>query len=345
MTEASTELTVRASRISEEHATRIAQDVWGLDGTVEWLWGEKDSNYRLSLPDGREYLLKILTPGENPDVTRMHSLALLHVANADPSVPVQRVISTTDGAPDARITDTDGFERAIRLVSFVTGEVEKGQPQSPALRRSVGDRLARLQQALADFEHPAAHTRLTWDMAHFAALRPQIALCDTDLQPWMHAVMDTFQTRIEPMVPTLPAQVIHNDFNPDNLLVDPAEPDVIAGVIDFGDMVHSTRIFDIGVAIAYQLQPDDPVQSACDVLAGFAAAGGRLTPDEQSLLWTTVKCRNAMRVIIPMWQGSLFPERRDYFHRNGAVARANIRAIADLDDAQVTDALIAALTL
>ncbi|WP_163066531.1 phosphotransferase, partial [Acinetobacter baumannii] len=68
------------------------------------------------------------------------------------------------------------------------------------------------------------------------------------------------------------SQVVHNDFNPHNVLAGATDDDEIAGVIDFGDMVRSPLIQDLATACAYQLTPDGhPLRGVADMAQAFHA--------------------------------------------------------------------------
>ncbi|MCX8998027.1 phosphotransferase [Rhizobiaceae bacterium BDR2-2] len=323
------ELKTEAVIVSAEEAQAIARDRYGLDGRAEWLWGEKDSNYRLSLADGTEYLLKILNPAESRAVTAMHSQALIHVAARDPDIPVQRIIRTLDGEADFRMVDAGGQERSVRMVTFVPGRAQKSAPHSRTQRRAVGVWLARMQNALADFTHEAAHHRITWDMKHASGLRDLLpAFGDRPIRARLEKAVDDFDARIVPAMAGLPAQVVHNDFNMENILVDPDDPDRISGIIDFGDMVHAPLLFDVAVGAAYQMgEEEDPVAAACDFLEGYASLR-TLGAAELDLLYPAIVTRLAMRLVIPEWRCGLFPDQRPFLTRNSPTVE---RQFARLD--------------
>lgn len=68
-----------------------------------------------------------------------------------------------------------------------------------------------------------------------------------------------------------------NDFNMDNVLVDPALPSRISGVLDFGDMVHTPLICDMAIAIGSVISyTPDPIKTIVDYLEGTSTLeGGR----------------------------------------------------------------------
>lgn len=311
------ELETGVTAVPPDQAERIAREKYGLVGKAEWLWGEKDSNYRLTLDDGTHYLFKVLNPAEPPAMTSMHSQALLHVEAADPGIPVQRIIRTLDGEADFRMTDDDGGTRGVRMVTFVPGVSQKSQPQSSLQRFRVGVLLGRMQKALAGFSHEAAGHRITWDMKHAAGIRDLFgAFDDAGQRSRLERGMDDFQHLIAPRMADLPAQVVHNDFNMENILVSADDPDTISGIIDFGDMVHAPVLFDVAVGAAYQMgDAENPIEAMCDFLRGYSTEK-TLSDEEISLLYPAVVTRMVMRLAIPEWRSKLFPDHRELYTRN-----------------------------
>lgn len=337
------ELKTEVSAVPPDQAERIARDKYGLKGSVEWLWGEKDSNYRLTLDDGTEYLLKILNPAENPAMTSMHSQALLHVEAADPGIPIQRIIRTLDGDADFRMTDDDGGGRGVRMVTFVPGASQRSQLHSPLQRHRIGVFLARMQKALESFTHEAAHHRITWDMKHAAGIRDLLtAFTDQARRDRLERAMDDFEGLIVPNISALPAQIIHNDFNMENILVSETDPDTITGIIDFGDMVHAPVLFDVAVGAAYQMgTADDPVGAMCDFLKGYSTIK-KLTSPEIDLLYSAIVTRMIMRLAIPEWRAKLFPENQELYTRNSPTVWKQFERLDAISRADATARLAAA---
>jgi hypothetical protein len=80
-----------ASAISEMRAERLAAEHYGLEVAAHRLDSECDQNFRLTTPDGRDYVVKIANPAEDRAVTNLQTGALLHLAAADPSLPIRRI--------------------------------------------------------------------------------------------------------------------------------------------------------------------------------------------------------------------------------------------------------------
>ena len=227
-----------------------------------------------------------------------------HVRSADPGIPVQRVVRTHD---DALAAEIDG--RTARVLTWLDGGEMEDAPQSPALLHDAGRMVGRLNHALADFEHPAADRALAWDLPRLPDLRSHA----TD--PVHMGVIDRFAAEVTPALAALPHQVIHNDGHPGNLLVDPAHPDAVAGILDFGDTVQTPRVCDLAVALAY-LVPDAP--RPWREVEAFTAGFESVVPlgdDERAVLPMLIAARTIMRTIINQ---ALNPEpgHEEFYARN-----------------------------
>src|SRR5207237_118744 len=79
-------------------ALRVAEQVFGLSGSLLPLASERDLNFRLAVEDGRSFLLKLQNPADPPAVIEFQTMALRHVERVDPALPVMRVVPTRAGA-------------------------------------------------------------------------------------------------------------------------------------------------------------------------------------------------------------------------------------------------------
>lgn len=323
---------------AEEEAGRIAGEVFGIAARAKRLPGEKDLNFRMTTAEGRRTLLKVFTADADTALVGMHGAALRHVARAAPDLPVQRLIPTREGAELGYARFLGGAPRCVRMVSFLEGVALDDSPHRPEQRRSAGGICARLQVALKDFTHPAARHALVWDMKEAPKLRRHLALFEEpDQRRPLEAVLDAYEARIASHVAELPAQVVHNDLNGNNLLVSAANSDEVTGVIDFDDMVHTPRLFDLAVGAAYQMiDHADPVGAICDFAHGF---GRVFRPGEREigLLYTAVRTRMAMRLILLEWRARQLPDNRGYLTRNCQLVWQQFARLAGVGNQQATD--------
>jgi len=317
---------------------------YGLAGSLSALTGERDRNFLLETPAGAgepaRYMLKISHPAETPLVADFQTQALLHVARADPALPVQRIVPTRDGAPSFLAEAPAGEARVVRLFSYLPGLPLPKARRSPEQARALARMLARLDLALREFRHPAGALALPWDIQRADRVRGLLgSVADPARRALALRALDRFDAQVKPRLPALRAQPIHNDFNIYNLLVDPHDHDRIAGILDFGDMVHAPLVDDLAVAAAYQV---DPAADTLATLAGFVAAYHAVLPlraEEIDVLFDLVQARLAMVVAISGWRAARQPDNADYLLRNNAVSWARLAACDAIGAAQARAAL------
>jgi len=319
----------------------LAQDHYGLSGELVALTGERDRNYRLqSAVDGARFMLKVSHPAESALVADFQTQALVHIATADPGLPVQRIVPTVNGAPSFVAHPGDGLPRVVRLFSYLPGLPMPEAPRTAAQREHLARTLARLDLALQGFTHPAGALELPWDIQRADAVRGLLGhIADPQRRALAAQALDRFERDVKPVLPRLRAQPIHNDFNIYNVLVDPADTDRIAGVLDFGDMVHAPLIDDLAVAASYQLGTEgDPLAEIVPFVAAYHAVLP-LQRAEVDLLFTLMTARLVMVVAISGWRAARYPENAAYLLRNNPVSWARLLACERLGVEAATAAL------
>ncbi len=305
-------LSTPAPRFSPAEAAEIARARFGIaGGEGSPLGSERDQNFRVDAGDGRSFVLKISNAAEDSDVVDMETSAALHVIAAAPSLPVSAPIAATDGSFVAAIEDERGREHLVRMFDFLPGEVaESTSFDADALRR-FGSACAELGRAMRGLFHPAAGRTLLWDTKRAAELRPLVPLVrEPGRRELVARVLDRFEGRVLPILPTLRSQVIHGDLTLDNALVDPRGR--ITGIVDFGDMVHSPLICDLAATLASLLRGRvDAFDAAAAVLDGYRSVTP-LEEEESSLISDLVAARLATTVVISAWRVRDHPENADY---------------------------------
>ncbi|MFT4265867.1 MAG: phosphotransferase [Xenophilus sp.] len=337
-------LTAPPAPVATGWAADLLHRLYGMHGRLQPLTGERDANFLLEPADGgARRVLKLSHPDEDPLVADFQTQALLHLARTDPALPVQRLLPDLHGAPSALVRDAEGRTRVARVFSYLEGWPMPQAPRSAAQRASVARMLARLDLALAGLAHPAATRELPWDIQRADRMRPLLAhVADPAQRALAEAALDGFEQRARPRLAALRRQPIHNDFNLYNLLVDAAEPARVAGILDFGDMVHAPLVDDLAVAASYQI---DEHGDALAALAQFAAdyhAVSPLSEAETGVLLDLVRARLAMVVAISGWRAARQPANAAYLLRNNALSWARLRACAALAPEQVQAAIDAA---
>jgi 4-aminobutyrate aminotransferase-like enzyme/Ser/Thr protein kinase RdoA (MazF antagonist) len=288
-------------RFTAEDAATIAAELFGVDATASDLGSERDQAFLLD--DGAAGgVLKISNSGEDEALLNFEEAAIAHIAALDPELPVARPL-----APRASF---DGHH--VRLFERRSGR--KGGPELPdAAVREIAATHARLCLALRSFFHPAAGRELLWDVRAAPQLRPLIEeIDDPARRSLVSRTLDRFDERVLPEWERLRAQVVHGDFNLDNLLLD--ERDRVAGILDFGDCCHTALAADVAVGLASLLRGrplEDAFRVARIALDGFTSRLP-LEPLELELLGDLVAARLAAVVSISAWRTRRYPENAAY---------------------------------
>lgn len=291
-----------APRVDAGVAVEIAREYYGLTVTARELISERDRNFHLASDDGRAFVLKIANAAEDPAVTDFQVRALLHIAARDRGIAVPEVVAALDGRHAFTLDTADGPHIA-RLVTFLDGIVMRSRPVSLGLSENFGRYAARLGQALAGFTHPQATHSLLWDMRQAGRVRDLVDTIDDDgLRHRVTACLDGFLEKILPRFPELRSQVVHNDMNPDNVLLHPQDATRVAGVIDFGDMVSAPLVVDIAVAASYLRKLDGDPLTYVAAFIGAYHAETPLTDDEITLVFDLIRVRLAMTAAILHWR-------------------------------------------
>lgn len=324
------------AQVSDAEAAEVIQRHFALSGRLERLGGERDLNFRVLCEDGSSRLLKLSHPLEDPEVVDFHNGAMRRLEERDPELQVQRVYPTRDGCFMAE-ADIAGQRLIARLLSFVDGlPLHRVAVRSPALRRNLGEALARFDRALEGFDHPAADHELLWDMQHAQRLRPLLVYIEQGpRRDLVERCLDTYVRDVLPRLPGLRRQVIHNDLNPHNLIVDAAHPEQLRNILDFGDMVRAPRVNDLAVAASYQLDTSgDVLAPALEFIAAYHTCNP-LEAAEVELLPELIATRLALTLCINSWRAVIHPENRDYILRNTERAWSSLERLVQVSHLEV----------
>lgn len=307
-------LLAKQSQLADSTVLRLVEKSYGLNGALVRIPTEKDDSFRFR--DGDEsYLVKVSAPDEDPAIVQLQTACMEHLERTAPELPVQRVVRSLDGDPQVLIPAREGtFDRVLRLMRFLPGDLLANHDASAGQLRLVGSSCARLGLALQDFDHPRADRLLLWDLKHFHRMRPLVDYVDDKQKRSVaHDIFDRFDEKVVPLLDTLNSHVVHGDFSPFNVLVKSSRPDYVTGIIDFGDVVRTPVIFDISVTMANLLgaDPGSPWAHALHVLDGYRSIRP-LPGRELEVLTVSAPARLLLRALITQWRASQLPQRRDY---------------------------------
>lgn len=328
-----TETFEKGPRIGVDQAERLAESHFGVRGTATALDGERDRNFHLRTGDGPGFVFKVHPPGEDPAVIDLQIGALKHLASVDASLMVPRVMLSVAGESCVWVDLGAGRPQAARLLTYLQG-VPLGHPLNPARLRGLGHLLARLDRGLRGYFHPAGRSPLLWDIQRADQVTPLLVhIEDSSLRDAATEALERFARVVKPALPSLRAQVIHNDAHHENVLADAADRDRVVGALDFGDLVHAPLIQELAVAASYHLGSDDLLGPTA-VLVGAYAEVLPLEVEELEVLADLMLTRRAIAAAIGAWMSRGAPDalrleapaRRDALRRLLSLPRAEVTA-------------------
>ena len=299
-------------------AEALARDRYGIPARASELPSERDRNFLLRVTgDGRDagrersgrakdagaesaadaFVLKIGNPAESRASLEMQNAILARLAkrwveddvalrpnpedDGASRLPFPAVVPDIAGTPFATV-EKGGIHYPLRLVTWLPGvPVAEVRPQNPELLRSWGGVLARLNTALADFEHPAAETGFHWDLRTASSLFEERvgSVKGKDRRTLLRRRMADCEARLGPLIPGLRTQVVHGDANDYNVLANRVEDTPpggrygdrrVTGIIDFGDAMRTWLAAEPAVAGAYaMLSKRDPGGALAHLVSGF----------------------------------------------------------------------------
>ena len=292
---------------------RIVKTYYGLSGVLEELPSERDQNFHLRTDSGREYVLKIASRLERLESLEFQNSALEHLAKCCDVSAIPSLVISSNGREIEQTKSSDGTHHFMRLLSYLPGKVlAKVNPHSTELLLDFGKFMGSISRGLADFDHQAAHRNFYWDLrqARPVIRRYMDLISSHEQRELVHYFLHLYENLVLPRIDELRTSVIHNDANDYNVLVNhPHSDDARSfGILDFGDMLFSSTINELAVAIAYAiLDKPDPLSVAQDIVSGYHSVFP-LSESELDLLFPLICARLAMSVSIAAHQQKLEPE-------------------------------------
>ncbi len=306
-------LVSQAPCFSMDRAAVMVRKLYGLEGSLRELPGERDQNFRLTAESGEEYVLKVANAAESGEVLEFQNKALAHLlAKAEGKAVCPRVRPTLQGREIAS-WEAGGKSHLVRLLTYLPGRpLALVRPHDRELLTDLGRFFGRLDLLLEDFDHPAVHREFHWDLARAGQVveKHLAEIQDPERRKLAEGFLAGYRERTEPLLAGLPQGVIHNDGNDYNVLVRPEGRWSlrVAGVIDFGDMVHSHLVNEAAIVCAYaMLGKNDPLTAAGLIVGGYNRARN-LSEEEISALFDLICLRLCASVCHSAHQSRMEPD-------------------------------------
>ncbi|HYK88120.1 MAG TPA: aminotransferase class III-fold pyridoxal phosphate-dependent enzyme [Acidobacteriota bacterium] len=307
-------------RFSDQQARNLASELYGLSTSTRELPSERDQNFQLMDGSGRTFVLKIASASDSKEVLDFQNKAMQHLAARAPSLNCPRVCPSVNGEEIVPIRMPGSPAHWVRLLTYVPGRFfAEVKPHTPDLLGSLGAFFGRMDAALSDFSHPAAHRQLNWNMSDAGTVirRHVDHITDPARRALIRVFLQRFEAHVLPVMTRLRQSVIHNDGNDLNVLVSTGPPGgdapwsrEVSGVIDFGDMLHCVTVCDLAIAAAYAiLGKRNPIEAASHVVRGYNGVLP-LTELESEVIFTLICIRLCTSLSLSAYQQSQEPQIR-----------------------------------
>jgi 4-aminobutyrate aminotransferase-like enzyme/Ser/Thr protein kinase RdoA (MazF antagonist) len=290
----------------------------------------------------RQVVVKVSNTSEVLSNLELEEAAAVWTLAADPGIPLSLPLPIADKGDRYTVvhhpeTGAPHFLRAYDLLPGRSGL--DGATLSDAAVLAYGAVTAGTAHALRGFFHPAAGRRLLWHVEERNRTRELTEhIDDPTVRELVASAFDSFEEHAAPTWCTLRAQVVHGDLTLDNVLIDGS---VVTGVLDLGDLTHSTLVFDIAAAfgsLSSNLQGDDLFRTLRLFLDGYRSVIP-LEPGELAALGDCITLRAAITLCISYWRRAAHPENATYIGGWDETSLSLLRQFRDLGREEVTTRL------
>lgn len=295
--------------LSEAQAHALLRAHYDLEGSLQSLGSQQDLNFRVDSGHAR-YVLKVCHGSYAEVELQAQHAALAYLGEQGLPVPVVR--PARNGSALLAL-DSEGQPLRVRLLDYIEGQPLTRLKHLPArLMAELGALCARVDQALAHFDHPGLERTLQWDPRHAQALIAHLlpVLRDETRREQVARVASEAGQILATLVDQLPTQAVHLDITDDNVVWsrDVQRQWQLQGVIDFGDLLRTWRIADLSVTCAALLHhaEGDPLRILPAVSAYQAV--NPLSDAELRALWPLVRMRAAVLVLSSEQQLAVDPD-------------------------------------
>lgn len=313
-------------KVSNEDVYSLAQRLYGITvGELKEMISYDDRNYFIAedknvknpiiartCPHG--YIMKILNAHDSkePEFVDAQNELMMHLSKQGIQCP--RPIANLHGKCMS-VEKIKGVNYVVRLLEFIPGKMFHQVTKSNYLFFQSGEYLAKVDRALKDFNHDAYKTHKTlWNLSSIPQLKDFVyVLKDHGRKSIVEQIIESFETHVLPHIDKLTKQVIHGDYNEQNVIVEPkknSDEFKVCGVIDFGDTSYSPIIFEVGIAMTYMILQAKSLVAGGVFLAGYDS-NKPIAPKEKKFLKYCVAARLAQSLTMGAYTHSLHPS-NDY---------------------------------
>lgn len=259
-------MTYQVPNFDEQAFAKIARENYGLEGEISSFVSYEDQNALIKTPKAR-FVIKIANKRWDLEFLKMQTDVLEHLKNTAPDMTFPSVLPSLNGE---KIIFVNGF--AVRLLTFIEGDILGNMKRSPELYRDIGCFLGQFSNAMQGFSHPGREgSDALWKLDNVLACKAYLSdVIDEDSRDRITRLYEEYEKSIRPGLENLRKAFLHGDANEQNFLILPDQPKKVAGLIDFGEIQYGTQVNDLAIALAYSLLGEHNIQMAANnIIEGY----------------------------------------------------------------------------
>jgi 4-aminobutyrate aminotransferase-like enzyme len=332
-------LETAAPRFPDASTAAHVLAAYGVRGSVLQRLNSERDQVVLFGNDETQLVVKFSNAAESATNIELEEAAARWATAVDPGLPLSSPLPVAGGEICHTVVHhpDSGAAHFLRAYERLPGRASlDGAELEPDTVVAYGAMTARTGRALRGFFHPAAGRRVLWHVEERAEARRLIGhIEDPATRKLVEAVFARFEERVGAHWGELRAQVVHGDLTLDNLLIDGTE---VTGVLDLGDLTHSTLVFDIAAAfgsLSSTRQGEELFRTLRLFLDGYRSITP-LEPEELRVLGDTIALRAAVTLCISSWRSAEHPENAAYIQAWDDISLSLLRQFDELGQEEVT---------
>lgn len=322
--------------VSINEVSNFLIDNWQIDGEVKYIASEKDAIYKVEASSEEAYIFRIFNIAESEQRIYDQCNVLECLAEVNPDLPIPRLVRSLNSQTVINIATPQGANGTY-LSTCLPGKrlIDISVERYPL--EEIGHKFGSLVKSLERCNTENNGTGILWDIRNWGMLDSLLRYyqgCQDD-----NLILNEYRYISDNIIPYLDQhhiQRLHNDFNPYNILIDDATPDLkVSGILDFGDMTVGPKIVDIAVASSYFIYPSDPQLN--DLIRFYRGFIRDQEPDcinDCDMLYELIKARFIMTLLITQARAKRWPENSDYILKNAPRSLEGLRQMRSISSTQ-----------
>jgi len=253
----------------------------------------------------------------------MQSEVLGYLKTTAPELMFPEIIKTLNGQT---IIYADGF--AVRLLTFLEGEVIANMPRSPQLYEDIGRFMGQFSKAMQNYS-PASVSGSDelWKLDNVSACRGYLLdVIDDDTRDRIERLYEDYEKNIFPRLSRLRKAIIHSDANEQNILISADNPTKVVGLIDFGELQLASQINELAITLAYSLLGENDIAMASQKIIEGYNREFKLEDEEREIIYYLMAMRLVTSIIMTSHTAKKFPD-NDYILISQKPARALLKQL------------------